>query len=138
MICCWWKSKEPKEVEIKINIFYLFTAFVPEIIWYGFGSFFAFSESMYECRSSDELEARILWITSLVLIIHSYIYFILLLFIFVGFCIAYRIWSRWAADEENMSTKSPDTNIPAELLAEIPIINNLDTFALHRFHATTT
>ena len=55
--------------------------------------------------------------------------------ILVGFCIAYRIWSKWAADEDNISAKSVNTNIPAELLAEVPIINNLDTFALHRFHA---
>ena len=50
MICCWWKSKEPKEVEIKINILYMFTLFVPEILWYGFGSFFAFREEMSDCR----------------------------------------------------------------------------------------
>ena len=50
MLCCWWKSKEPKEVEIKINILYMLTLFVPEILWYGFGSYFAFSERMSDCR----------------------------------------------------------------------------------------
>ena len=94
MICIWKVAKNPKESEVHINILYLISLFVPEIIWYIFGSIFIYSDLMEVCYESDDNLTKMLWATTVVLIIHSYLYFLMLVLVLIGFCVAYNQFKR--------------------------------------------
>ena len=62
----------------------------------------------------------------------GYVYFFMIVLISIGFCYAYKLYVDWAKyDEKNKRTYI--SNKPVEFLSEVPVVNNLDVFALHKF-----
>ena len=87
---------------------------------------------MQPCRHGEVIELQVLWVTAIALIAHSYIYFLVLVAVMVFFCFAYKLFLDWAKLEERQAPYVM-TNKPIEILAEVPVVNNLDVFALHKF-----
>ena len=132
MICFWCKSDDPKEKEAQLNLAFVMLLFLPEIAWYLYGSLFIYSQEMQPCRHSSVVEIKVLWITAIALIAHSYIYFIVLVGVMIFFCFAYKLFVDWAKMEERQAPYVME-NKPIEILAEVPVVNNLDVFALQKF-----
>ena len=132
MICFWCYSDDPKEKEAQLNLVFVGLLFLPEIAWYLYGSLIIYSQEMQPCWHGEEIELQILWVTALTLIAQSYIYFLVLVAVMVFFCFAYKPFLDWAKLEERQAPYAM-TNKPIEILAEVPVVNNLDVFALHKF-----
>ena len=132
MICFWYKSDDPKEKEAQLNLVFVTLLFLPEIAWYLYGSLFIYGKEMQPCRHSSSVELKALWITAIACIAHSYIYFFVLMAVMIFFCFAYKLFLDWAKLDERQAPYVMD-NKPIEILAEVPVVNNLDMFALHKF-----
>ena len=52
--------------------------------------------------------------------------------VMIFFCFAYKLFLDWAKIDERQAPYVMD-NKPIEILAEVPVVNNLDMFALHKF-----
>ena len=50
----------------------------------------------------------------------------------IFFCFAYKLFVDWAKMEERQAPYVME-NKPIEILAEVPVVNNLDVFALQKF-----
>ena len=50
----------------------------------------------------------------------------------IFFCFAYKLFLDWAKMDEKQAPNVMN-NKPIEILAEVPVVNNLDMFALHKF-----
>ena len=133
MICFWCRGKDPKELEVQLNLFYVISLFLPEIAWYTYGSIVIYSSEMEPCRVHDEHEIKLLWITVILLIVHSYIYFMILVVIAIIFCFAYKLYRDWSMMENRSKRTYSETNKPIQILADVPVVNNLDVFAMHKF-----
>ena len=138
MIYIWYMGKDPKELEIKMNSFYIISVFLPELACYAFGSIVIYSGDMEPCRYSGETRIKILWFTSIVLVIHSYLYFIVLLLIVIFFCYAYVHYVNMQKRETESKRIYTVSNKAIEILAKVPVINNLDVFALHKYKPQPT
>ena len=105
MICIWCRGKDPKELEVQLNLFYVVSLFLPELAWYIYGSIFIYSPNMDPCRHHGETRIKALWITAIALIVHSYVYFVILLFVAIFFCCAYKLYKDWSKLEEEIKPK---------------------------------
>ena len=95
MICIWCRAKDPKELEVQLNLFYVISLFLPELAWYIYGNIFIYNSSMEPCRYHEANEIKALWITVIILIVDSYIYFLVLGLVAIFFCCAYKLWLDW-------------------------------------------
>ena len=104
MICFWWKAIEPKQLEVQLNLVFLVIFYLPEILWYIYGSLFFYTEMMDPCKYSKLVPNRILYLSAHAIIIYSYIYFLLLLSILAFFCIAYKTWTKKIQEDARLLT----------------------------------
>ena len=68
--------------------------FLPEVAWYVYGSVFIYSDAINPCRANEELLTKMLFITTTVLIIYTYLYFLVLAIVLIIFFLAYIKFSK--------------------------------------------
>ena len=95
MICFWRHAKDPVDPETTLNIFYVITVVIAEIVWYVYGNMIFYSDDMGPCKNDVDAIGKTLWITMHILIIGSYIYAFFLFVIFIILCIALILHCVW-------------------------------------------
>ena len=84
MSCFWKYGGDPKQLEIKLNMYYLITFFIPETCWYIYGSVLIYDETLDPCKN-EELPIVALYYSAFTIVVGTYIYFIYLL----GICVLF-------------------------------------------------
>ena len=88
---------------------------------------------MDTCRTDESPRSKVLFISTMVLIICTYVYFFTLLLIMILFCLAFKKYKDLSL-KDNKNSRARNKYI--DCLAVVPIVNSLDTFAFHRFKTT--
>ena len=128
MVCFWSRGKNPMEQEAHTNLLYVLMFSFPESLWYMYGNAFIYTSSMEECMNNNNFEIKLLFYLTIGLIWSTYFFFLAILSIAVLFCLAFNKYKANAHSNENMTV-----NQYIDILAKVPVVNNFDTFALHRF-----
>ena len=108
MICFWKHAKDPVDPETTLNIFYVITVVIAEIVWYVYGNMIFYTDDMGPCKNDGVATGKTLWITTLILIIGSYIYALFLVMVFIFLCSAYILYRKWSQTDTrslNVSNK---------------------------------
>jgi len=77
------------------------TLFLPELIWYAYGSTFIYDDSIDLCKNNEDGYVKALYLTALVGVFCTYFYFLGFTVICFVFCAAYKTWYDYKkCDEE--------------------------------------